>query len=193
MAEDSLFPGADTAAAALPRAESLPRSLRAELRSDHAGETGAVFIYRGILALSREPAVRAFAEQHLATEQTHLQLFDTWLDEASRSRLLPLWRLSGWLLGALAAVAGARAVFHTIEAVEQFVVQHYQQQLDWLQEHRLYPEIACLLRVCQQDEEHHRRDAALRAGAAAPGRIARLWARVVGGGSQLAVRVARVI
>ena len=43
--------------------------LGAELRSDHAGETGAVAIYRGILAITRNPELRTFAEHHLATEQ----------------------------------------------------------------------------------------------------------------------------
>lgn len=32
----------------------LPASLVADLRSDHAGETGAVVIYRGILAVTRD-------------------------------------------------------------------------------------------------------------------------------------------
>ena len=44
----------------------------AELRSDHAGELGAVNIYRGILSLSNDPSLLAFAESHLSTEQTHL-------------------------------------------------------------------------------------------------------------------------
>ncbi|MGB1140885.1 MAG: demethoxyubiquinone hydroxylase family protein, partial [Halioglobus sp.] len=38
--------------AALPAVGDLDRWLQAELRSDHAGETGAVYIYRGILAIS---------------------------------------------------------------------------------------------------------------------------------------------
>ena len=42
------------AIAALPLRD-LPAWLEAELRSDHAGETGAVLIYRGILAFSRDP------------------------------------------------------------------------------------------------------------------------------------------
>ena len=53
-----------------------PRWLTAELRSNHAGELGAVMIYRGILAGSTDPVLRAFAEEHLATavSYTHLTL-----------------------------------------------------------------------------------------------------------------------
>lgn len=43
-----------------------------ELRSDHAGETGVVWIDRGSLAVSRDPVAREFAQRHLlATEQRH--------------------------------------------------------------------------------------------------------------------------
>ena len=85
--------------------EQLPLSaeLVADLRSDHAGETGAVQIYRGMLAMSRDTAVRRFALAHVRTELRHLQFFDHWLPKRYRSRLLPLWRAAGWMLGAGAA------------------------------------------------------------------------------------------
>ena len=82
---------------------AVPADLMPELRTDHAGETGAVMIYRGILAVSRDPAVRAFAHHHQATEQQHLELIEALQPTVRRSRLLPLWRLSGWLTGALPA------------------------------------------------------------------------------------------
>ncbi len=43
-----------------------------DLRSDHAGETGAVAIYLGILAVSHNPQIRQFAREHQATEREHL-------------------------------------------------------------------------------------------------------------------------
>jgi demethoxyubiquinone hydroxylase (CLK1/Coq7/Cat5 family) len=107
---------------------ALPLALRRELRTDHAGETGAVQIYRGILAVSRDPSVRRFAEHHQATEQRHLELIEAVVPPAGRSRLLPLWRVSGWMTGALPALFGQRAVFATIQAVETFVDRHYGDQ-----------------------------------------------------------------
>jgi demethoxyubiquinone hydroxylase (CLK1/Coq7/Cat5 family) len=104
--------------------------LAGDLRSDHAGETGAVQIYRGILAVSRDPAVRAFAEHHLATESRHLEVIEALRPAVPRSRLLPLWRPAGWLTGALPALAGPRAVYATIAAVETFVDRHYGEQID---------------------------------------------------------------
>ena len=96
----------------------------ADLRTDHAGEVGAVMIYRGILAVTRDAGVRHFAQEHLATEAGHLAQIEPLLAPHQRSRLLPLWRIAGWLTGALPALVGPRAVYATIEAVETFVDQH---------------------------------------------------------------------
>ena len=179
--------------AALPDTRTLPEWLRGELRSDHAGETGAVYIYRGILAFSGDTEVRTFAEEHLGTEESHLALFDAWLDAGARSVLLPAWRFSGWMLGAIAALGGRGTVFTTIAAVETFVVAHYQQQLDRLAAEDIYPEVAAALRSFQADEDHHRMDAEHRGDSARPGFLAQLWASIVGAGSAAAVIVAKRI
>ena len=41
--------------------KQLPAWLLGELRSDQAGETGAVAIYRGILWVSKDASIRRFA------------------------------------------------------------------------------------------------------------------------------------
>ena len=63
-----------------------PKWLERELRSDHAGETGAVSIYRGVLAVSKDVVVRDFARRHLETEAVHLALMEEILPPAHRSR-----------------------------------------------------------------------------------------------------------
>ena len=167
-----------------------------ELRSDHAGETGAVFIYRGILAVSRDPAVRAFAQEHLATEQQHLRDIAVWLPRHQHSRLLPGWRVAGWLTGALPAMTSPRAVHATIAAVETFVDHHYQAQIAHLQalpQAQRPPGLLSLLQACQADERHHRDEAAALAAAAgtAPNWLLRAWCVLVGAGSAAAVGLAR--
>jgi len=88
--------------------DKLPSWVFADLRTDHAGEVGAVCIYQGLLQFSRDPELRAFAEHHLATEQKHLRLISGWLPAAQYSRLLSLWRLAGFLTGALPALFGSK-------------------------------------------------------------------------------------
>jgi len=167
--------------------------LERELRSDHAGETGAVSIYRGIEAVARWRGNRellAFAHQHGQTEAEHLALVETCLPVAMRSALLGPWRMAGWLTGALPALFGAQAVYATIAAVETFVDHHYQQQIDHLERHGGPDGLLELLLKCQADEQHHRDEAAALAG---PSRhwLLKAWCWTVGVGSEAAVVLAR--
>lgn len=179
----------------IARAFEAPRvskALAGDLRSDQAGETGAVWIYRGLLAVSRDPSVHAFSRRHLATEQDHLSKINAVLPWPQRSRLLPGWRVAGFATGALPALFGPRAVYATIAAVETFVDQHYQHQIDKLQNQPEHAELLKLLRQCQQDECEHR-DEALALQAQPPGWLLRAWCKLVGSGSSAAVELARRI
>jgi ubiquinone biosynthesis monooxygenase Coq7 len=169
-----------------------PAWLVAELRSDHAGETGAVMNYKGFLALCRDAAVRDFAQRHRATEQGHLDLLEELLPPAQRSKLLPIWRVAGWLTGALPSLFGPRAVYATIDAVETFEDHHYQQQIDRLDAERLLPEVRALLARCQEEEVHHR-DEARDAAGPPPGAALRAWNWIVARGSEAAVVAAKRI
>ena len=182
----------NTAMGALPDPTTLPSWLQGDLRSDHAGETGAVWIYRGILQFSRDPLVRGFAIEHLETEQGHLDLFEQWLPSPMKSVLLPAWRLSGWMLGALSTLGGRAGVFATIEAVGSFVVTHYDQQISRLAYEGIHPEVALALDQCMRDEDHHREDARCRQDKEM-GLLGRCWQGVVEWGSATAVVFARII
>jgi demethoxyubiquinone hydroxylase (CLK1/Coq7/Cat5 family) len=176
--------------AATPR---LSVYLERELRSDHAGETGAVAIYQGISTIAAwrgDAELIEFASQHGQTEAEHLRLIEAWFPPARRSRLLGPWRVAGWLTGALPALFGRRAVYATIAAVETFVDQHYQQQIDHLQSHGGPEGLLPLLLRCQSDELHHRDEAAALAGAKISWPL-RAWCQVVGTGSAAAVVLAR--
>jgi 3-demethoxyubiquinol 3-hydroxylase len=182
-------------------ARLLPASLVADLRSDHAGETGAVVIYRGVLAVTRDAGVRRFAQAHMLTEQRHLAEIAPLLAPRQRSLLLPLWRLAGWLTGALPALAGPRAVYATIEAVETFVDHHYAEQIeaiDKLDPSQSLPSLQALrelLQRCRTDEIEHRDEAAalLALGGPAPSAVLRAWVWLVGTGSRVAVSICRKV
>ncbi len=175
--------------------------IEGDLRTDHAGETGAISIYRGILAVSRDSALRAFAARHLETESAHLERIEAVLPRGARSRLLPAWRLAGWLTGALPALAGPRAVHATIRAVETFVDLHYREQLeriDALDPQRADARLQALrtmLDGCREDEVAHRDEAAaaLAADPRPPGAVLGAWTALVGSGSAAAVTVCRRI
>jgi len=174
----------------LPDGTALPRWLAGELRSDQAGETGAVWIYRAILALSRDEAVRRFAAVHLATEMRHLDEIEAVLPRVARSRLLPAWRVAGFVTGAIPALCGPRAVYATVAAVETFVDRHYRAQTDRLEREAILPDLRALLERCRADEVGHR-DEARAALDRPPGAVLRAWSFVVGRGSAAAVVLAR--
>ena len=181
---------AEARSSAWPAFADLPRWLQQELRSDHAGEFGAVMIYYGVLAISRDDSARQFAERHLVTEQKHLQLMEQIIPRAHRTRLLPIWRLMGWLTGAIPALFGRQAIFSTIEAVETFVDHHYQQQIVRLDPDGEFGLLRQTLVDCQADEVSHR-DEAARLALPKRGAFMRLWCAIVGYGSAAAVVAAK--
>lgn len=179
----------------------LPATLIADLRTDHAGETGAVMIYRGILATTTDAGVRHFAQSHLATETRHLAEIEPLLTRRQCSRLLPIWRVAGWLTGALPALFGPRAVYATIEAVETFVDRHYAEQIESIDRQdpghtrASLQALRALLEGCRSDEVAHRDEAAALCavgGRPAP-RALRVWVGMVGNGSRVAVKICRWI
>lgn len=171
-------------------ASDRPAWLVGDLRSDHAGETGAVAIYRGILAVSRDADIRSFAETHLETEQRHLDLMEEALPARDRSMFLPLWRVAGFITGALPALFGRDAVFATIDAVETFVDHHYAEQVERLSQEGIHADLRDLLERCRLEEIDHRDEA--RQSASRPyGHLIRIWRWLVGAGSAAAVALAR--
>ena len=173
--------------------DKLPSWVFADLRTDHAGEVGAVCIYQGVLRFSRDPALRAFAEHHLLTEQKHLSIISAWLPSSQHSRLLPIWRLAGFLTGALPALFGPRAVYATIEAVETFVDHHYDQQVRALESQPAFNELRQTLLDCQADEVAHRDEAAASRGPDRSSVLLQAWCAMVGAGSKAAVALIRFI
>lgn len=190
------LPASDLNAGNLAGLADSVTGLLGDLRSDHAGETGAVAIYLGILSVARDPQIRHFAREHLATEREHLVRLGELLPPGQRSVLLPLWRLAGFLTGFLPALVGPRAVYATIDAVETFVDHHYEEQVRKLPADGPGGALRLLLLACQADEVHHRdeaRAAPMAAEMAAAGKLTHAWQWLVGTGSALAVAAARRI
>ena len=73
-----------------------------------------------------------FSKRHLATEESHLQKIEAVLPKKDRCKLVWLWKVAGFLLGFLPTLFGPKIVFATIEAVEAFVEEHYEEQLKYL-------------------------------------------------------------
>jgi ubiquinone biosynthesis monooxygenase Coq7 len=185
------MPDLQEAVPLLPREARFPAPIWRELRASHMGETVAVALYDGVLAASADPIVRAFAVSHRLVELGHLARFEQLVPPSRRSRLLPMWRACGRLLGWLPARAGAPRLFAVIAAVEAWVAGHYGRQIDLVRRRRPEAALLVLLAQCRADEERHGCDAADQLGPAAPDRLARLLAAAAVAGSRFGVRIAK--
>lgn len=167
--------------------------LESFLRSDHAGEVGAVYIYKGILSIAKDPALVEFSKRHLETEKEHLRKIEEVLPVSKRSKLVGIWKVAGYLLGFLPSLFGPRIVFATIEAVESFVEDHYEEQLKYLRAQN-DPDQALidLLQSCQDDEIEHKNESAIKKRST-PGFLLNFWMKIVVWGSSSAVKVAKII
>ena len=172
-------------------------SIRAELRASHAGETGAVWIYRGILLVNRvlrDSDIEVFAKHHLATEKEHLFQFESLIHRFRGSALLLIWIIAGFMTGALSTMLGKKWVYYTIYKVESFVDVHYKQQIEALsmQEFHSKANIISMMKICNADEQAHR-DEAFNAIDGEPTLAMRVWGKLVGIGSHGAVAIAKWI
>ena len=167
--------------------------LESFLRSDHAGEVGAVYIYKGILSIAKDPALVEFSKRHLETEKEHLRKIEEVLPVSKRSKLVGIWKVAGYLLGFLPSLLGPRIVFATIEAVESFVEDHYEEQLKYLRvQNNPDQALIDLLQSCQDDEIEHKNESAIKKRST-PGFLLNFWMKIVGWGSSSAVKVAKII
>ena len=120
-----------------PNAETLSEMLRV----DHAGEYGANRIYEGqLLVLGKKKSPKVGMIRHmLEQEQEHLKKFDELLVQTKTrpSVLLPLWHIAGVALGVGSALLGEKAAMAATVAVEETIDEHYQEQIDQLEEGEL--------------------------------------------------------
>jgi ubiquinone biosynthesis monooxygenase Coq7 len=118
----------------MPGEDARERRLAEMIRVDHAGEYGAVQIYRGQRAVfdrieGKAHAARVIADME-AGEQEHLKTFDRMIAERGvrPTAMAPLWRVMGFGLGAATALMGERAAHACTEAVEDVIEEHYGRQ-----------------------------------------------------------------
>jgi ubiquinone biosynthesis monooxygenase Coq7 len=156
-----------------PGVGALSARLAEILRVDHAGELGAVHIYRGqravLGAAKGRERIAGQLEEMEGHEAVHLARFDQLLNEhqVRPTVMTPLWRAAAFTLGAGTALLGEKAAHACTEAVENVIEQHYASQIAELEGRD--PELAAELSKFRDEELAHR-DQALEEGAReAPG------------------------
>ncbi|MBV8682496.1 MAG: demethoxyubiquinone hydroxylase family protein [Caulobacteraceae bacterium] len=165
------------------------------LRVDHAGELGAVHIYRGQRAVLGEAPGRSSVAATLAEmedhEARHLARFDELLVRRGvRPTLLaPLWRATGFALGVGTALLGEKAAHACTDAVESVIEGHYASQIAEIGDRE--PELAGELSEFRDDELEHQRQAIEGGAREAPG--ARLLSSMIRAGCRAAIKISERI
>lgn len=171
------------------------RRLREVLRVDHAGELGAVHIYRGQQAVFARARGKAAVAKQLGAmgehERVHLHAFDVMLTErrVRPTLLAPLWRAGGFALGAATALMGEKAAHACTEAVETVIEGHYAGQIEELAESE--PALAAELSKFRDDELGHRDEAVASGARDAPGYA--VLSAVIGAVCRAAIKVSEKV
>jgi ubiquinone biosynthesis monooxygenase Coq7 len=161
------------------------------LRVDHAGELGAVSIYRGqravFAAAKGGAAMEATLGEMEGHEAVHLAAFDKLLTErrVRPTLMAPLWRAAGFALGAGTALMGEKAAHACTEAVETVIEQHYAGQIEELETRE--PELAAELSRFRDEELMHRDQAAAAGAKEAP--AYGLLSAVIQAGCRVAIKI----
>src|SRR5215468_10131632 len=149
------------------------------LKVNHAGEYGAIRIYRAQLWLARRlyPDIVAFLEETLGHEIEHCVMFYNAMPQrnARPCRVMALWGNGGFVLGFLTALLGRKGVWICTAAVEATVHRHLEEQLNFLLD--TDSELHEMIAAIQEQELMHLRHAEERIEISPPG--ARLLSAVI--------------
>jgi ubiquinone biosynthesis monooxygenase Coq7 len=143
-----------------PGEHGLTRRREEMIRVDHAGEFGAVQIYRGQRAVFDRLPAKAHASALLREmeegEKVHLETFDRIVRERGvrPTAMAPVWRLAGFTLGAATALLGEEAAHACTAAVEEVIEQHYAAQAVELADDD--PDLKATILKFREDEIGHK-------------------------------------
>ncbi len=129
------------------------------LKVDHAGEFGAINIYRSQLLVSRllNRDYVPMLERFLEDEKRHMEIFWREIQRRNGIKCKSFWLCGtgGFFMGFVSALLGKNGVMACTWAVESVVTEHLKQQLIYLEkagDREAYVAVHSIL----ADEEHHR-------------------------------------
>jgi 3-demethoxyubiquinol 3-hydroxylase len=139
------------------------------LKVNHAGEHGAVNIYRGQIlgCRMRNRSLIATLREFQSHEEGHRARFWAELQRRGRPRCRSyhVCGVGGFVLGLLTGIFGRSAVAATTVAVESVVLRHLEAQLEHLRDRDAVAHAAVLAIVDEEREHHDRAEFESRTGA----------------------------
>ncbi|MBQ4875263.1 MAG: demethoxyubiquinone hydroxylase family protein [Rickettsiaceae bacterium H1] len=125
------------------------------IRVNHAGEYAAMKIYKSqAQVFKKDKDFKKLIDHMKEQERHHLEYFTEALDEhkVKPTKFLPVWNVFAKALGYGTAFMGKKAAMASTVAVEEVISDHYQEQIEQLDEGELKETIK---RFRQEEMEHH--------------------------------------
>lgn len=140
-----------------PYFEDKNKKLSQIIMVNHAGEYGAQRIYEGQINYTKDTKQKSLIRHMLEQELMHLNYFENEIKKgASRpTAMMPLWKIFGYGLGAISARIGPRTAMLVTESVEKVIVDHYQEQIDYLEKANPNNPVLQKIKEFKQDEADH--------------------------------------
>lgn len=133
------------------------------MKVNHAGEHGAVNIYRGqiIAAPLMARSMVGMLTENKSHEERHRSIFLAELERRGRRRCRSYWLcgIGGFILGLITGLLGRKAIAATTVAVESVVLGHLEQQMRALREQDA-PAVTAIAAIYDEEKLHHDQHAA---------------------------------
>ena len=133
------------------------KSIDEILRVNHAGEYGAQVIYNSQIRFSKNNLLKKELKRISSEEKIHLEYFqEQMLSNRTRPTIMqPLWKVGGTTLGFVSSLLGEKYVHACTEAIEDTIVDHYQEQVKYLKKKNLRGDLRRnILKFCEEENQH---------------------------------------
>ncbi|MBU6950111.1 demethoxyubiquinone hydroxylase family protein [Hahella sp. HN01] len=128
------------------------------LQVNHAGEFGAINIYRAQIAVARLTGAKhlGLLEEFLVHEKEHHRIFGAELKRRGIRRCPSLWLcgVGGFVLGLISGLLGKNSVLACTAAVETVVLKHLREQLQALEKLGDQAAYDAVAKIVKDEEEH---------------------------------------
>ena len=114
----------------------MTKRIKEIIRVNQAGELGAIQIYKGQLAVLKKKRVSKELHEMLEKEYNHYETFNKLIIDykVRPTALSPIWKVGAYGIGVVTAMMGKKATMACTEAVEEVIINHYEEQTEYLKD-----------------------------------------------------------
>lgn len=141
-----------------PEFRSKEERLRSMIRVNHAGEYGAMRIYKGQMAATKDLQTKTLISHMQEQEERHLAFFEQEMKNrrVRPTALLPLWHIGAYVLGFTSARISNKMAMLCTQAVEEVIDKHYANQISVLEDNTEETELLSTIEQFRTEELEHK-------------------------------------